>query len=338
MGNTLAPIVTCLSLLLLAVPAPAEEKSDLLKCSTDGPVLRAVVLKGMLRHVKGELERHPPLPFEYWELHADGKTYYLDLRGKELLERAEKLVNRPVVVTGVPDPSSPTLRVTSLKADEFVKETINVEVRGKLESIRRIRRFHPEEPLPQPWWPERKPMPEPEPPIAIDPDDLAPIIGWRIVGGEKAYTLYFGSELLEVARKLDGKSVIVTGTRVGETINVTGLKADEAACRETVTVEIQGVLGRMFVEEDVWLMCYPPKYGGKVHLPVGWEITANGKTYTLAFGNNNELEQFAANLVNRPVLIKGILKDGVITVTELQPSDPNDWRLLPGIARPLQSR
>jgi hypothetical protein len=311
MWKTLAPIVAGLGL-LLAVPAPAAETMEPGTNAAD-LVPRVVALKGMLRREKGEKESLPPIPFEYWTLNAGGKTYYLHLRGKDLLERAEKLVNRPVEVAGVLDPASPTLRVTSLKADEFVKQTINVEVRGRLEGHREPRII---DPWPDPW---ERPRPRPMPPVS-----------WWIYLGEKSYQVDFDvcKDLLDIAKKLDGKSVIVTGTRVGEVIHATAMKADEGTYQETVTVELQGVLGRVFAEEDVWLLCYPPIYGGKIRLPVGWEVTADGKTYTLAFGNNTGLERFAAKLVNRPVVVTGTLKDGVVTVTDLQHADPNDWWLL----------
>jgi hypothetical protein len=245
---------------------------------------------------------------------ADGKTYYLDLRGKELLERAEKLVDRPVVVTGIPDPASPTLRVTTLKADEFVKETINVEVRGILGVHRGRER------------PDRWERPKPPP----DVDLLLPIDIWWIYLylPEKSYQVDFGgrNELLDLAGKLEGKSVIVTGMRVGEVIHVTSMKADEGSYRETVTVEIQGILGRRVVG---WAEIAPRGY------PVmgGWMITAEGKTYTLAFADRYE-EKIAAILVNKTVVLTGTLKDGVVTVTGLQPADPND---LPDLLRKLTS-
>jgi hypothetical protein len=296
MRKTFAPIVIGFSL-LLTVPAQAAEKAGRGK-GPDGPFVRALVLKGMLRHVKGELESRPPVPFEYWQLRAGGKTYYLDLRGKELLERGEKLVNRLVVVTGIPEPASPTLRVTSLKADEFVKETIHVEIRGKL--ARCLEDYRPKPKDRCPWG---KPAPT--------------VTWWISFDGGKSYQLDFRGrrELHALAKKLDGKAVVVTGTRVGEVIHVAGLKAEASAYRETVTVEIQGVLERVFAEFDVWLLSYPPRYGGKIKLPVGWKITAAGKTYTLDFTSHPELEKRASPLVNQTVVVTGRLKDGVVAVT-----------------------
>src|SRR5262249_12341619 len=195
MWKTIAPIVAGLGL-FLAVPAPATEKAERGKIA-DNEAVRTVVLKGMLRHVKGEKTREPPIPFDYWTVHAGGETYYLDLRGKELLERAEQLVNRPVVVTGIPEPASPTLRVTSRKADEFVKQTIHVEIRGRLEANRKT---FPAEP-----WPGDELVPRPRP----WPTEPGPIIGWRIVFSEKSYRLDFGShqELRNLAETLDGQGV-----------------------------------------------------------------------------------------------------------------------------------
>ena len=303
MWKNIAPIVAGLGL-FLAVPAPATEKVEPGK-GADNLVARTVVLKGMLRHVKGVKTREPPIPFEYGTVHADGETYYLDLRGKELLELAEKLVNRPVVVAGIPDPASPTLRVTCLKADEFVKETIHVEIRGRLEAIR-------ESPFlaePRPWLrpaPEEKLVPRPRP----WPPEPGLIIGWQIVIGERSYQLDFGSrgELRELAMNLDGKGVVVSGTRVGEVVHVSGMKADEGTYRETLTVEIQGMLVHRLVE-------------GHEGEGRQWEITAAGKSYTLEFGSHQGLKELASQLKNKTVVVTGTLKDGVVTVTGLRSAD-----------------
>jgi hypothetical protein len=113
MWKTLAAVLTGISL-VAPVLASAAEKTDPVQGPTDRTV-HVMVLKGLLRHVEGEMETNPPVPFDYWELHAGGRIYYLDLRGNKLLELAERLVDRPVVVTGIPDPASPILGVNSLK-------------------------------------------------------------------------------------------------------------------------------------------------------------------------------------------------------------------------------
>jgi hypothetical protein len=312
MWKTFAPIVAGLTLCLAAL-APATEKVERGK-SAENLVVRTVVLKGMLRHVKGEKTREPPIPFDYWTVHADAETYYLDLRGKELLELAEKLVNRPVVVTGIPEPASPTLRVIGLKADEFVQQTIHVDIRGRLEAIR-------ESPFLLEPRPEEKLVPRPRP----WPPEPGPIVGWRIVLGEKSYQLDFSSrgELRELAKNLDGKGVVVTGTRFGEVVHVTGMKADEGTYRETVTVEIQGMLVHRLVE-------------GHEGEGRQWEITAAGKSYTLEFGSHQGLKELASQLANKTVVVTGTLKDGVVTVTGLRSADCRKDLLVPEV--PGESR
>jgi hypothetical protein len=296
MWKTIAPIVAGLGL-FLTVPAPATEKSERGK-SADGEAVRTVVLKGVLRHVKGAKTREPPIPFDYWTVHADGETYYLDLRGLELLERAEQLVNGPVVVIGIPDPASPTLRVTRLKADEFVKETIHVEIRGRLVAIRELH-LVPDDLLP--------PRTRPRPPV-----ERGPIIGWQIAVGEKHYQLEFGdrSELRELAKKLDGQGVVVTGTRVREVVYVSSMKADAGTYQETLSVEIQGMLVHRLVE-------------GHEGEGRQWEITAAGKSYTLGFGRHQGLKELASQLENKTVVVTGTLKDGVVTVTSVRSADPD---------------
>jgi hypothetical protein len=294
--------------LLLALPALAQENSTLGKYPRDSLTPQVLELKGILQHRNGTLEKDPPIPFEYWELHTAGKTYYLDLRGKQLLTLAEKLVNQPVVVTGLPEPASPTLRVTGLKADEFVKQTIHVEIRGKLGGLSAVK-VCPNRP-PQPikitaWW--------------IDYD------------GGKSYQLSIGSgELLKLANTLYGKDVVVAGTRVGQTIHVTGLKAAESNCQEKVIAEIQGRLERVFEAEGFHeRIDWPPDDEGfheridwpPVKLRARWKITADGKTYSLDFGGNRKLESLASQLVNKTVVVTGRLQNGVVRVRSLWPVD-----------------
>jgi hypothetical protein len=332
MWKTIAPIVTGLSL-LLAVPAPATEKGAPAK-GPEGTVVRAVVLKGVLRHVQGELQKDPPMPFEYWQLDAGGKTYYLDLRGKQLLERAEKLVNRPVVVTGLPDPASPTLRVTDLKADEFVNETVHVEIRGRLESYR-----HALPHLLQPWpiacdtLPRWRPWPPPEEgPFYPEP---APILSWWVYLGDKYYQLDFGSagELLERAKQLDHKGVIVTGTRLGEVIRVTSIKADDGTYRETVTVMIQGELSAE--THPTKRLTYIGRPTPSVEFVTVWYITVNGKKYQLDFRTGTMPAFDLNNLKGRTVVVTGMLKDDVVAVTSLQPAGPWDPGLVPVAAETI---
>jgi hypothetical protein len=317
MWKMFVPIVTGLGL-FLTLPALAQEKSAPLKCSPDGSATQVLELKGVLRHVKGALTKNPPVPFEYWELHTAGKTYYLDLRGKQLLALAEKLVNRPVVVTGIPEPASPTIRVTGIKADEYVKETIQVEIRGKLGSWREPNLIKPLPfPIdkPDPWikpWPPR-PIPQ--------------IVTWWIYyDGGKYYELEFGgrAELLKLAKTLDGKQVVVTGTRAGQVIHVASMKVPESDCQEKVSIEIQGVLEGEFIAIDrLHQPLYPSGHVVKNRVLVGWKLTVNGKTYTLDFGGDQKLKNVASQLMNKTVIVTGTLKNGVVTVTRLLPAGPD---------------
>jgi hypothetical protein len=317
MWKTLAPIVTGLSLVLV-LPAAAVEK-----LCPGTPFTPVVELKGMLRVVKGQLDSETPIPFEYWELHTAGKTYYLDLRGKELLERAEKLVNRPVVVTGVPEPASPTVRVTGLKADEFVKEKIIVEIRGRLVAHRGVPEW-----LIHPMLPDDL-LPRPRP-----PREPGPVAEWVIYLGEKSYGLDFEGhkELLQLAKELDGKGVIVTGTRVGEVIHVTGMKADEGSYKETLTVEIQGQLRAPTFDEDD-IRHRKDRVLEVFRAPT--TITADGKTYRLVFGDDWRLKKLARSLDGKTVVVTGTLKDSVVTVTGLRSADPESKSHLAEVIRTI---
>jgi hypothetical protein len=87
-----------------------------------------------------------------WQIKASGKTYLLDFGPRieyakdrlrplialppwnDLYDKAEKLVNKTVIVTGTLD--GKLVHVTGLTADdEYVKETTEVEVRGQLQML-----------------------------------------------------------------------------------------------------------------------------------------------------------------------------------------------------------
>ena len=311
MFKTFTPVVAGLSLLLVP-PAIAEEPRAFVKDPTDVTINRTVVLKGMLRYVKGSLGNDPRALFAYWELHTADKTYYLDLRGKELLERAEQLIDRPVVVAGFPEPTSPTLLVTSLQADEFVKATIHVEVRGRLVGIplAQLLDLTPESAVPLQFraWPGQDHLP------GIKPRPV-PVAGWCIFLGGQPYQLDLGDRqaLLELAKELDGKGVIVTGTRDGEVIHVIGMKADDGSYRETIAVEIQGQLHRPRAD-----VLEPGR------LRSFFTVTAAGKSYELDLGGNRALQKLAASLENMAVVVTGTIRDGEVSVTGLRSSDPRD--------------
>ena len=289
MWKVLASIITGLGL-FLALPALAEEKVG----SGKGPAIRVVEITGQLHHVKGELQRDPPIPFDYWELVADGKMYYLGLRDKELLGLAEKLNGRTVVVIGVLEPSSPTIRVTGFNY-------ALVEIKGKLCHTHWI---------PEHWYypgpferlaPRERAFAPCNPHV---PDDRflmpnwGPIDRWTITVAGQTYELTFDSEdLRKLAEKLNGKVVVVTGTPRKYTIHVTGMKADESeSARDKVTTEVHSQVKRL-----------------KINGPLGdsyecWGLTINGETYELDFGGLKDLAEMTKNLSGTVVTVSGLLE------------------------------
>jgi hypothetical protein len=149
MWQMFASAVTGLGL-FLALPALAEAKVRSGQ-HPNGPAIRVVEITGQLHQGKGVLERNPPIPFEYWELLADGRMYYLELRDKEMRGQAEKLNGRTVEVIGTLAPSGPTIRVTGFKY-------ALVEIKGKLcHTLRMEPWYHPDlferlAPIPEPWY------------------------------------------------------------------------------------------------------------------------------------------------------------------------------------------
>jgi hypothetical protein len=116
---------------------------------------------------------------------------------------------------------------------DYLKKAVRVEIRGKLEHMR--------------MWLEG--TRDPEFPIW----NFGFHGSWQITVGGKTYTLDLGDNadvekgpptrgFLDEANKLDGKTVYVTGTLNGETIQVAGLKADEDYVKQTTEVELRGLL------------------------------------------------------------------------------------------------
>ena len=189
-----------------------------------------VEIKGTLVHLVKPSE--VPLNFsgpsseivEVWQITVGGKTYTLDLgptlqyaRDRvqslialppwlDLQQQAGRLIGKTVIVTGTLDGA--TVHVTGLKAsDEYVKETTEVEARGRLLGI------------------TMRCVKAPDP---GHPDILLPLVAWNFVVDGKTYTLAFANpELEQFARTLDGKFVVLTGVLDKDTITVKTLKAVE---------------------------------------------------------------------------------------------------------------
>src|SRR5262249_5167783 len=113
-----------------------------------------------------------------------------------------------------------------------------------------------------------------------------------------------------LARKLDGQGVFVTGTRVGDVIHVSGMKADEGAYRETRSVEIRGELSR-----DILLYRHGPLDKRPVTV---WYVAVNGTKYRLDFRVNRVPQGDLDKLEHRTVVVTGTLRDDVVTVDGLR--------------------
>jgi NAD-dependent DNA ligase len=202
-----------------------------------------------------------------------------------------------------------------------VKKTILVEIKGKLERIE---------------VPDRLGSPR-------DDDGLSLMVVfkevWQITADGKTYELDFDSnkELREMAEKLNGKTVILTGrleersrrVRVSagsegsktpvymhvpyHVVVVTGLKAAEGDyVKQMIQVEVRGKLSWY----NPYLILEAKELLAKV-----WTVTANGTTYELDFGGNKCLAGMIQKLEGKTVLVTGTLE------TRLEPQF-RDWHLL----------
>jgi hypothetical protein len=159
---------------------------------------------------------------------------------------------------------------------DYLKKTVRVEIKGKLEHVR----------------------------IWLEPDDVRdqtfpmpnlPFVDyWQITVRGKTYMLAFPEQkpLTDQADKLAGKSVILTGKLDGETVHVTGLKADEECVKQTTEVELRGRL------KAVLLRCGP---GSKA-----WTVVVDGQEHFLDLADA-QLLKTAETLEGKDVLITGVM-------------------------------
>jgi hypothetical protein len=190
----LTGLACCLALpalTALGCPPPPPLTQDYLKKTV------RVEIKGKLSHVRRENDGTDPRDIafiDYWQMSAGGNTYQLNFRGnKHFFDLAGRFEGKTVIVTGTLDGS--VVGLSEIKADEdYVKETTEVEVRGRLQSV----------------------------PLRCGPGSKA----WNVVVDGKTYFLEFATpELRKLADSLDGKTAVITGTLQDTGIAVKTLKA-----------------------------------------------------------------------------------------------------------------
>jgi hypothetical protein len=198
---------------------------------------------------------------------------------------------------------------------DYVKKTVRVEIKGKLQRVRLPIDVIPLDQL--------DPNPPRTGPLLPRWDEV-----WQITVGDKTYILDLGDNsdvekgpitrgFTDLARKLAGKTVIITGMLNGDTVQVTGLKADEEYVKQTTEVEVRGQLQGIRFEPVIY------KTGGPmidIYVPphyVAWNLVVDGKTYSVSFPTP-ELARLAETLDGKAVVISGELKNDVITVKTLK--------------------
>jgi hypothetical protein len=210
-----------------------------------------------------------------WSIRVGRDTYHLDLGGEAQHQVAESLSGKTVIVTGtlVGD----RVKVAGLKEDkDRVQKTTVVEVRGKLTRRLIAASSHPH---------------------SKDIERFREV--WIVEAEGKAYELDFPKGLpLSIAR-LEGKTVVASGTLTGNRIVVTQLQPDASgAAKQTVNVEVRGKL------------CQDQNGA--------WKVEVEGTLYTLEFGASKEFSRRAAKNRGANVVIRGALKDGVVTVRDME--------------------
>jgi hypothetical protein len=187
----LTALACCLSVPALSLetargcPPPPQLTQDYVKKTV------RVEIQGKLSHLQMAVTEprfpKPPAVYDFWQISAGGKTYRLDFgAGKDLLDLANKLESQTVIATGTLDGT--VVHLTGLKADEgSVKETTEVEVRGRLQSLL----------------------------TRCGPGSRA----WQVVVDGKTYSLDFATpELRKLAETLDGEAVVLSGTQNNDAV------------------------------------------------------------------------------------------------------------------------
>jgi hypothetical protein len=190
-------------------------------------------------------------------------------------------------------------------AKDYLKQTTRVEIKGKLQRVR------------IPNLLERA-LQDAPPRLPIEPPDdtIWPrprwYFVWQITAGDKTYQVDFGEALADLVTKMNGQTVVVTGTLEGGTVHMTSLKEVEGDyVKRTEEVEVGGRLQGIHFEDPI------PGTGGGRGPVVAWTVAVDGKTYSLAL-SGNELLQLADMYDGQSVVITGTLDKNTITVKTLK--------------------
>jgi hypothetical protein len=275
--------------------------------------------------VQGPLSKAPASPFDHrprWQITVGGRDYNLDLGSNKFLHRlADELVGKNVRVTGVLEHrvEIPPRALTG-PHDEAAKrqeipfhyvvvvvtdmervagradEHVHAEIRGTLT-------------LKQP--------------IGAPPEQLT------IITGGVQFVLDLGKdvELRALARRLDGKMVVVKGAikswhsiqdwtctpiQLGPTaLPVLTVRQLFAANGGAIEIDLVDVQGRLVPAQ--------PPYGqmwDTSSLP-GLEVRAGGQAFPLDFDGNAELQKKAEKLSGRNVRVKGVLETHKFVLSRL---------------------
>jgi hypothetical protein len=261
------------------------------------PPVQVVEMVGKLQYIISDAITHErlfvcdtlPQPFcKSWSvqkgLTVRGTTYGL-LIPANLGNRIEQLMGKEVVLSG--DLLLDKLSVREVKPHEpgSIKRTVHVEIRGTLHWNRGLRCLSPE----------------------------FEVVAGGICSEACAYALDFGAnrELRTLAQSLDGQTVIVHGVQQEAGINAPSIlvsslqKGDLTYVRETIAVEIHGTLRRL------------PGEGKSIPPMISWQVEVDGTAYPLQL-TTADMRKWATLLEGGRVVIRGTLKGGVVTVTELQ--------------------
>jgi hypothetical protein len=220
-------VLFTLTALALGLPALAADVRDF-GCLPPPPPPEGHVKKTVRVEIRGKLTQREeilwrkliderddirlPMPyFRVWEISVGGKTWTLDFGpSPELSLKAGLLEGQTVVLEGTVEGDA--VRVTSLKeaqGDAFVKETVDVEIKGRLQGM----------------WLELARTTD-----LRNPERHPPVVIWTVTAEGQSFTLDFGTaaDVRKLAETFDGRMVVLTGTLRDGNVIVKTLKVDEA--------------------------------------------------------------------------------------------------------------
>jgi hypothetical protein len=311
MGKSLVLVAGLIGCLTVSARGAETAHAERGLCPADLPTQFRVLKEGKLIYLDPMRPRITiyPLPvrsaWDGYGLEAGDRFYGLDFgKDKEFRQRADRLLDKKVRVIGTVelrtlpgngDRKIDVLVVTEIESAENVQKTIHVEAKGKLKCLHvtydlitgTLNSVHDNWDAPQSRCEVKVP-------------------GLEVNG--KLYGLTdvrpTSADDAKQFERLCGRTVIVTGIRKGDFVEIHALKADDEHVTKTVHVEMKG---RFLFRADHLDILRPDS-----------RLIVNDKTYVVDLGSDRDLWTAAAGLDGHTAIVTGTLDGDRITATAIK--------------------